>query len=256
MDKSIIRLTESDIVKMVKEAINETSRRQKAVSNFLGKNNNVKTFGIITAENPMGKKFPPQENLSRNAMLKSYLQQRQYIWFPVKGKYGNKENPFLIYNVSLDDMKTIGRTFDQESFIYSEIIHRDDNPVVVFSYYQKDYPEDMRFDTDGRKIKPKDREYHFVESKEEFIRFDDTVDDYFTSIGRHFKFSIPFDIFNEQIHKINNMIDDRCANFDSYRRCCQRLINESVSDDITPHGRHVRRAQLYGKHYENFWKNR
>lgn len=253
-----ILLTQSELKEVVKrtavQMLNETSRRQKAVSGFIGKNNKIKTFGIITGENPMGRKLPQQENTKRNEMLRSYLQSRQFVWFPVKGKYGNTEHPFMIYNCSIEDLKTIGRTFDQESFIFAEVRINADNAQVVFSYYQKFYPETAKTDEGGKKLKPSEKDYQFIESKSEFVTLDNDVDDFFTSIGRNFKFTIPFDIFLEQVESVNKMILERCSKYEQYQKSHERLISESISDELTFNGRRLRRAQLYGTHYENFLK--
>jgi len=253
--KRRIILTEKQVAEVFgKSTISETSRRQKAIRNFTGKSNKVKTFGIITAENPMGKELPEQENAKRNGMLRSYLQSRQYVWFPVNGKYGNLEHPFMVYNCSLGDMKAIGRTFDQESFIFAEVNTTDDGAEVVFSYYQKPYSETTKTGDDGKKIKPSDRDYKYIESKKEYVRLDNDADDFFTSIGKNFKFTIPFDIFAEQVDRVNEMILERCNKHEQYLLSHKRLISESVSDEFTFNGRRLRRAQLYGTHYEKFLK--
>lgn len=234
--------------------LTEASRRQTAIKSFLGVNSKVQTFGIITGENPMGKSLSPQENRKRNEMLIGFLRSRQYIYYPVKGKYGNKENTFMVYNVSLADMKTIGRTFDQESFIYAEITQKEKQPLVTFSYYQKDYGEDVKISDSGQKIKPIERDYKFIESKSVYCGLDSDTDDYFTAIGRNFKFSIPFDIFSESIIKFNDFILERCNKHKEYEIKYNRLLAESLENNRTDKSRFVKRSQLYGTNYEKFLK--
>lgn len=244
----IIERIKSDVLNTL---LAETSRRQKAIKNFLGVNNKVKTFGIITAENPMGMKIGSQENVKRNNMLTSFLRSKQYMYYPVRGKYGNIEHPFMVYNVSLEDMKTIGRTFDQESFIYAEIDNNQGRPHVKFSFYKKDFSENTNIDN-GKRLKPSQREYRFIESKDVYVRINTESDDDFTAIGRNFKFSIPFDIFSESINRFNNFINERCEKYEEYNNSCERLIRESIQPNRTAHSRRIKRAQLYGNHFEKF----
>ena len=228
------------------------SRRQTAFKSFLGVNSKVQTFGIITAENPMGKPLTPQENKKRSEMHIGFLRRRQYIYYPVKGKYGNEETIFMIYNVSLADMKAIGRAFDQKSFIYAEVAQSDKQPLVAFSYYKKGYGEDVKTYDNGRKIKPNGHDYKFVESKSVYYGLDDDAEDYFTAIGRNFRLSIPFDSFSESIVRFNEFINERCIKHEEYRLKYNRLVLESIESNRTDKSRHIRRAQLYGTHYERF----
>ena len=62
------------------ELLTVISRRQTAIKDILGVNSRVQTFGVITAENPMGKSLTPQENKKRNEMLIGFLRSRQYIY--------------------------------------------------------------------------------------------------------------------------------------------------------------------------------
>lgn len=230
------------IERITSDAINrlvtETSRRQKAISSFLGVNNKVKTFGIITAENPMGMKLTRRENQERNNALNSYLAERQFLYCRVKGKYGdNIEHPCMVYNVSVEDLKYIGKVFGQESFIYAEIVYEQGQPRVIFSFYEKDSSES---------------EYRFIENKDVYVPIDKEAKDVFTAIGRNFKFNIPFDIFNEAINKFNDLINERCKRYEQYRLMCDKLINESIQSKRTSRSRRLRRAQLYGKHFEKF----
>ena len=194
----------------------------------------------------MGKQFDAQENKNRNNMLKSFFSSKQYAFCPVKGKYGNIEHPFMVYNVSLEDMKIIGRTFDQESFIYAEIENNNSQPHVIFSFYKKDYSENEK------KLKLSQKEYHFIESKDVYVKIDNDANEDFTAIGRNFKFSIPFDIFCESIYRFNRFVNERCDKYEAYNLSCERLIEESIDNRRTDRSRRLRRAQLYGKNFEKF----
>lgn len=205
---------------------------QKIMIDFMDKDNKVKTFGIITGETPMGRELPEQENVQRTDKLRSYLQICQFLWFQTKGEYGTSEHPFLIYNCALGDMKMIGNTFDQESFIFAIVKPNADGSEVVFSCYQKNC--------------------QYIESKTESVKWDDITDDLFTSIGKKFNFTIPFDVFAKQVEDVNKLILERCNKHKEYLLSHERLISESISDDFAFNGRRLRRAQLYGTHYEKF----
>ena len=245
-------IIESVVSKEVGKILTETTRRQKAIRGFLGKNNKVKTFGIITAENPMGISYGSKENKDRNMELRMFLASRQYLFFPAKGKYGNVEHPFLIYNISLDDMKLIGKKFDQESFIYAEVDNSGEQPHVVFSYFAKEYSEAAEADANGNPIKPSQREYKFIESKDIYTGLDSETSDYFTALGRNFKFSIPFDIFNEAIEKYNNFVNERCEKHQEYKALFGKRLDESIQSGRVGRSRRLARARLYGKNYEKF----
>ena len=235
------KLIEQVVSDTLRKHINETSRRQKAIKNFLGVNSKLRTFGIITAENPMGKGLPKQDNAERNAILINLLKSRQYIFCPVKGKYGNVEHSFMIYNVSLQDLKEIGNGFGQQSFIYAEIDRSKGQPHVLFHYFQRRNPRG---------------DYHYEETKDVYTPIDSEAGDFFTAIGRNFKFSIPFDIFNEAVQKYDDFINERCEKHEAYKASCDRLISESIEDGRTGMSRRICRARLYGTHYENFLTNK
>lgn len=235
--------------------IQETSRRQKAIQSFLGTNSKVMTFGIITAENPMYQQRSSRENEERNIMLVNFFRSRQYIYFPVTGKFDANEHSFMVYNVTLDDMKIMGRTFDQESFIFAEIDRSEEIPKIKFSYYEKPYSEDMKINKNGKKIKPKDRDYYLKDTSDISCNLDKSTENYFTAIGRNFKFVIPFSVFNEAITRFDDFVNERCDKHPLYNERCMRNINESIDPNRTSRGRFVNRAKLYGDNYELWLKN-
>ena len=233
-DNRLIDKIVSDVVQRIPT---KTLRKQRVIKNLLVVNNKLKTFGIITAENPMDEQSCSQENEIRNKKLHSLLRSRQYVFCPVEGRYGNVEHSFMICNVSLEDMKEIGREFDQKSFIYAEINSEQGQPQLSFSYFQK--------------LKPRG-EYRFVEKNDVYTSIDAEADEFFTATGRNFKFTIPFDMFNEAVEYYNNFVNERCQKHEEYDNYCEMLINESIQANRTGMGRRIRRAQLYGTHYETF----
>ena len=226
------------IDKIIKESISkilyETTRRQKAQRSFLGKMDNVKTFCIITSENPMGHKLSPSENRILYNELISELQSQQYIYFPVRGKYNDTEHSLMIFNISLNSSLNIGLKYNQESFIYATVApsETEGKNEATFSYYEKGVKGG----------------YRKVEETKEYLIVNDRKD-YFTAISRKFKFTIPFKYFNECCMKINNIIAERSSVNDIYKDNYKMWINESVSSSQTPKSQHLYRAKLWGKNY-------
>lgn len=81
----------------------------------------VRTFAIITWENPMGNKLPRSENEIKNRKLEEHLRRGVYGFRHIKGKYGNVENPFFIMNISRKDAVEIGRQGKQESIVFGNV---------------------------------------------------------------------------------------------------------------------------------------
>ena len=79
----------------------------------------MKKRGVITAHNPMGRKLPDQQNNSANEQLFKYLTDQGHQPHPVTGSYnGNEEDAFEVSSITLDDLKKLGRKFNQEAIIW------------------------------------------------------------------------------------------------------------------------------------------
>ena len=93
------------ISECVKNVLDETSRKQKAVHALNGENYNIKTMAILTSENPrydVTSDGDNKNNNDRRENLEKDLKLGHYAWFPVKGHYEGKENSYIVYNISLD----------------------------------------------------------------------------------------------------------------------------------------------------------
>ena len=61
---------------------------------------NIKTWGIVTASNPMEFSFDIEENKKRNDDLKKYIIESNFMYWMIDGKFGaNTEKSFFIPNV-------------------------------------------------------------------------------------------------------------------------------------------------------------
>lgn len=93
----------------------------------------IRTFAIITWENPMGKQLSPEENNKRNKDLKDLLIRGVYPFSQIKGVFDNIENPFFIHNITKEAAKQLGNSKEgnQRSIIWGEVIDKFD---VIFHY--------------------------------------------------------------------------------------------------------------------------
>lgn len=213
------------------EEISRNKKRQnrKAALDAVGGESvdNVKTFCIITGENPMGQSSGRADNRRANKSINSYLEQGNYAWEPVRGKYGNTENSKIIFNISLDEAKRLGVMFQQESFIFG----RKEGGKTLFDLY-------MINDThDG---------YNFVETQEKSERVGDEQNDFYTAIGKNYKFNVPFEYFKEACEKFNSIINEAKEKSESYRDNYPRSLNESIKDGMTGNHYFLHRTLMYG----------
>lgn len=82
----------------------------------------VKSFAIVTWENPKNIPLPAEENNKRNEELKGQLARGAHGFIQIKGKYGKLENPFVIMNIPESEAIALGEngynSEKQESIIY------------------------------------------------------------------------------------------------------------------------------------------
>jgi Protein of unknown function (DUF3293) len=90
----------------------------RLIRSIAGLEPNINSLGIVTAENPMAKHLPSQENKKRNKNLSKDLRGLGYGFYQIEGKYGNIEKPFVIPNIKLEDLIKLGRQYKQESVIF------------------------------------------------------------------------------------------------------------------------------------------
>ena len=153
---------------------------------------NIYTVGIITAENPLGKKLSKDDNEIRNDELNMYLRHANYVALRVKGKYGNLEFPFIVQNITKDILLKLALKHDQEAFIYSEKYEDKDKKGMIWDYYQQGTETKSFIDKDGNPASTKKGDGHFklFAQRNTYIKADD-FDDYYTQF-RGIKFQIPF----------------------------------------------------------------
>lgn len=67
----------------------ETSRKRKMRRAILGTSSDVRAFAIFTAENPMGKSLPPDENARLNGELTADLKAHHLLYGHTVGKFNS-----------------------------------------------------------------------------------------------------------------------------------------------------------------------
>ena len=117
-------LSKNEVTKMkfkfIESNFEESNNRFKRVKNALfgDTSGKIKTFAIISPENPMGINYSREENEERLMRFKNDLRFGSYSYTQIKGKYDNVEHSFLIINIRLQDAKAYASAFRQESFFF------------------------------------------------------------------------------------------------------------------------------------------
>ena len=205
---------------------NEKKRiRKKAINAIDNKDDNIRTFLIITGENPMAEPGTNNINRTQNNSLVDYLKQGHYAWQPVQGKYGSTENSKIIFNVPLDESKMLALKFGQQSFIYG----RKENGKTLFDLYYINEQED---------------DYDLVETQDTYDKV--LGDDYYTKIDKKHKFSVPFEYFNESCENFNKIINEQKKKSDKYNKNFDRFLNESIKENKIGYNRYLNRCLIYG----------
>jgi hypothetical protein len=128
-NKKIIRLIEStlDEIKMDKNL--SESKFSRVANTMRGLVPSIKTIAIMTAENPYAVKQSDEYNKEANLKLMMDLKNGQYGYRPVLGQYGNKENSFIVNNISIGDAIRLGEKYKQESIVFGKRIEEEDGYV-------------------------------------------------------------------------------------------------------------------------------
>ena len=211
--------------------VNEISKngknriRKKAINAIDNKDDNIRTFLIITGENPMAEPGTNNINRTQNNSLVDYLKQGHYAWQPVQGKYGSTENSKIIFNVPLDESKMLALKFGQQSFIYGR---KEDGKTLFDLYYINEQQDD----------------YDLVETQDTYDKV--LGDDYYTKIDKNHKFSVPFEYFNESCENFNKIINEQKKKSDKYNKNFNRFLNESLKENKIGYNRYLNRSLIYG----------
>lgn len=202
---------------------NESSRRRKAQRAVLG--DNMRSFSnnivIMTASNPNASPLPTRHNEELNEQLEKDI--RRWKFVKVKGKYGNVERSFFIYDMPLGKAKELADKYQQESFIYGFW----DGEEFVWCFYGKN----------GDRYEKADETVDVQDVTDE--------DDCYTQLCKRFKFKIAFPSFEklrrEEKEPVNFILSKKDLAYYESR------VNDP---SITPKGRMIAKA-LLKSHYRS-----
>lgn len=150
---------------------NKSTRLKTALFN---RGSKVRTFALISAENPLNIQATAEENNKYTNKMKEYLKKMALNYIQVEGMYNRSERSFMIVNLAFSDAEFLASTFQQESFFFGSI-----NGIY---YYELDES------TGKYTVIDKAREVNTMQDAENF----------FTRHG-DYKFSIYLDYFNEAL---------------------------------------------------------
>lgn len=200
--------------------VNETSRRQKAVQSIQGRNRKIKTIGIVSAENPMGQVASKEYNKKATEDLIRHLTIGHYQYFITDGMYGSPEKSVMIYNISIEDTIKLCYKYNQESIVFIDMTNGDD---VSCQYWEGD--------DHNSPLKLQHEEHRFIDATDD--------DDFYTKIGREFKFRIPF---FECVKNTLKVLEEANETMD-----IDKMINECINDKFTGKHKYLCRCKLYSK---------
>jgi len=169
---------------------NKSTKMKAALAGVPVKGKKIKSFGIITPENPMAAKTSAEENNKKYKSMIKDLDTAKYKYKKVQGVYGVKEKSFFIYNVSLGYLQWLANfdMFNQESFIYGE--NKDDG--LKLQYWSK----------------KDERETHKKTDEENHIKNEAGAKNFFTR-HKSFKFNIPFKTLMENIKEAEKELNEK-----------------------------------------------
>ena len=194
--------------------------------------NKIRTFAIISAENPYVDSHKWSSNSERTAALKKLLRDGYYSFGDIERSIvnddethedhinykkllgvfdGEKENSFMIFNISLKDAKWISGLFGQRSFFYGKVGKIDENGTLTPTVFQYWEATKVVKDKEGN---PTIADYKLIEESTSVETVDDAIAFYSKHKGTRFK--INMDVF-ETLHEILDEEECECALNDSLK---------------------------------------
>lgn len=135
----------------------------------------VNSIGIMTAENPDAMATPAKRNKQLNQSLMKKLRQMNYGPIPIGGSFGQKENSFLIPNISRDELGKLGVEFGQEAVIWAEKQKGKEGPYMRWEYMEgMNTVQTREVSMGGSDIQDKDDYYSEKDGRKFVIPFFDS----------------------------------------------------------------------------------
>lgn len=204
-----------------------------------GRKHGVGTFVIMSPENPLGNPLSEKENQQRCDIFTKELREGHFPYTQIKGKYGEDETSFIIFNMSCENAIIFSRRYKQESFIFAKV--NSDN-TVKFDYYQIQNKNDDYL------------KYDIFDTSIGFLKMDEATD-YYSIIGDNFKFRVPFKNLTEAFNIFSNEIWNNCKTINGYIERLDENIENACSDKYTKKSQWLARCRLTGIHCKDFYKS-
>jgi hypothetical protein len=220
-----------DLIKLSKESIKEVFNESgySRVANIMrGLVPSVKTFSILTAENPNGIEQDKDNNRIKNQELEKRLRSMNLGFIKVKGQYASEENSFFIPNITKDEALSLGKMFSQESIIYGE------------------KTTEGEYDTMTIQMIYTDKRFGAISGERKVFINMNNADDYYSKVkGR--KFQIPF--FDEDFDNANwgyksGAINKNLIKNETISNELNEYVNEILSENRTGKSRWINRGVL------------
>lgn len=232
MTKQVIKLTKDQLNEIVKEScgeiLNEISRSQKKRNNndverFFRKGqggfNGIRTIVVLTAENPDSVESDRLYNKKANHSLLKDIKNNRYAFVPAIGRFGdNSENPYAVFNMSVETAKFLCGRYQQTSFVFTQLLA---DGSIHSEYWEKKIT-DAPYDKKNNDYVKKDESNEWIDMT--------NADDNFTIVGNKFKYQIPFSIFES----VNSLFTNNMRYMiEVERKRGDSLINEEKILDFT-----------------------
>lgn len=200
--KKTVRLTETDLRNLVKTEVKRAlsedhiNAKKRNIDNAIdvfkkgkGGYNHIKTFGIVSAENPDSQGQPRHINKRNMKRMSDSLKSAHYAFVRQKGHFGgNDEWSYYVFNINLKTLAYYAGMYEQTSFIYAELKGNE----VISHYYEK---QDV-----NAPYNEKRNPYVLKDTEESYIDGSNAED--YSEIGGKFRYTIPFSIFKNVDEKI------------------------------------------------------
>jgi hypothetical protein len=188
------------------------NKNTRLKSSLLGQNDLVYSFGIMSPENPMGKKQTSTYNRKARESIEEKIKKLKYDYIRIDGKYIIEEKSYFIININYEDMEYLNHYFNQESFIWARKYWDDTvdySPYINFYYYEK---------------ASKDSDY-ILGDMEDHIKNQKDAEDFFSSL-KNYKFKVPFSIFENLIPEANRLL------FEKYGHLEKSILIEGILNNL------------------------
>ena len=166
--------------------------------------NCIKTFGIITLENPNSQSVGRIDNNTLLNDLKKSIKGSGYVWVEQLGVFNNKtKHSLFIFNISSGTLKYFSDKYNQTSYFFCEIVDENGKQETKSSYYEvEDDEKPFNKIKNPRVLK---------ETTTNILVFDDDLKpEAYSQIGNKFKYTFPLKCFgyvndelNDKIHSQN-----------------------------------------------------